>query len=330
MDRIIAFSLGFVCFICTLIILFGHVRSVDDLTVIHLYILVSFIVSVGAGYYMWHAGVGNAIAFGLIFVVATGVCVGLSGSRSFSSLEKKIDESDRHNKRRDALIARHDTAATALAAAQHAVDEYAAAITKSVERAADQCATGRGSRCTGQATGVELRREREKQLTDKRDSARDAFNTLAAELKRTPPMVANEELRPLAMLYSTLTGTPVAASMHVVIMILAYSLAILTEFSGVTFMNYALHTPAPIARAASTPPLAATPASTPISHAHVTHTHVTPTGSIPLADIARQLNLDPRIARKKVRELGIQKPVQGWSFPTDVADDIKKRLSLTS
>ncbi len=313
MDRVIAFVLGMICFICTLIILFSHIRSLDDLTVIHLYITVSFIVSVGAGYYMWHANFVDSVAFALIFLVSTGVCVTLSGSRSYASLEKKIKEADARAAQRDAITAEIKKHQPVLDRAQRALDAHTAATTAAATAAAEQC-TASGRRCEGAATGNALREQREQTLTRTRDEARAHLDALTQKLETYPPLVANEELRPLAALYSTITGADERQAMSIVIIILAYSLAVLTEFSGVTFMNYSLHSrkkPAPLP--APTPSIAPAPVPTP--------------QTVSLAEIARDLNIDPRIARKRVRELGVQKPIQGWTFSPEIADALKTRLS---
>lgn len=316
-----AFALAAVCFACTLIILFGHVRSTRDLTVIHLYIFVSFVVSVGAGYYVEHARLFTAIAFGLIFVVATGVCVTLSGSRSHASLEKALTAAAEHNAQRATITADIAAAHKALDKAQKLLDQYTQTINRSIEEAADQCATGKGSKCSGHGEGVALRTKREEQLTTSRDEARTRVDTLNTQLAATPLIEPNAELKPLADLYSLIFDTPADRSMHIVITILAYSLAILTEFSGITFMNFALnHTPSPPTLAPQDPstlPLTPQPSQQP----------TTSQSTVTLATIARELKIDPRTARKRVKELGIAKPVQGWSFPPDTADDIKTRLS---
>jgi hypothetical protein len=324
MQRIIAFTLAIICFACTLIILFGHIRSRQDLTVIHLYILVSFAVSIGAGYLMEHARVSTSIAFGAIFVIATGVCVVLSGSRSHASLEAKMREASLHNQARDELALRTEAAHKSLTQAQKLLDDYTRTINKSIEAAADQCSTGKGSRCAGHEQGVTLRTAREHQLTSARDAARDTFNKLTQSLHDTPAVTANPELAPLASLTAALFSLSEDKAMHVVITVLAYALAVLTEFSGITFMNFALsYRATPAASSAISPALTINSARA----QPAAHTHATSVPDIPLADIARELKLDPRVARKRVRELGISKPVQGWSFPSTVAEDIKKRLS---
>lgn len=317
MKQFFAFVLAAICFTCTLIILFGHVRSTADLTVIHLYIFVSFVVSVGAGYYMEHARFFLSLSFLVIFMISTGVCVTLSGSRSHASLEKKIREAQDANDHRAKIASQLNDFEKLLASRQRLLEEYMQTVNKSIETAADQCSTGKGRKCEGTSEGVALRTSREEQLRKEIDDAQKNVASHTQLLRDTPPKEANAELQPLADLYSMVTGTPRDRAMHIVITILSYSLAILTEFSGITFMNYALarHTLPPTP--AQVQPLPATPVPSPQRTSK----------DIPLAQIARELSLDPRVARKRVRELGIQKPLQGWSFPSNVAEEIKSRLS---
>src|SRR5690606_28347402 len=76
-------AFGTICVVGTIIVLFGHIRSIDDLTLNHLYILLALMVTLGAGHFMWESrNPFIIVSFALLFVVGTIVCVGLSGGRS--------------------------------------------------------------------------------------------------------------------------------------------------------------------------------------------------------------------------------------------------------
>lgn len=51
----IAVLFGTACVLGTIIILFGHIRHVEELTTSHLYIMLSLVVTIGAGHFMWDA-----------------------------------------------------------------------------------------------------------------------------------------------------------------------------------------------------------------------------------------------------------------------------------
>lgn len=49
-------------------------------------------------------------------------------------------------------------------------------------------------------------------------------------------------------------------------------------------------------------------------------------GLVPVADIAAELGVEPRVARAALRSLGVSKPAAGWAFPAGEVAAVRERI----
>lgn len=306
--------LGFACIIGTLIVLFGHIRSIDELTINHLYILISLIVTLGAGHFMWDsfseglAGIARGLTLTLLFVVGTIVCVGLSGGRSAAILEQKelaAREADTSRKKQEEVVA---AANAAMIQAQTLYDAANATATKDEDTARTECASGLGLSCKGKTSTATTSRQNATNLKQDLDSAKQWHREQLLKLNAMhTPEPPNAELKNFAKLWAFFTGKTLEQAMADVKLLFPYALALITEFGTIVFLNHGLaHKP----RTQQPSPKQPTQ----------------PSDNITLATIATELNIKPHVARRMVRELQIPKPDAGWVWPAPEAIAVKQKL----
>lgn len=311
MRSIPAALLGFACIIGTLIILFGHIRTIDELTVNHLYILLALIVTLGAGHYMWDSfgegvvGFARGLSLTVLFVVGTVVCVGLSGGRSAAILEAKeraARDADTARIKQEEVVA---AANAAMIQAQSILDAANATATKDEDIARTECASGKGTQCEGKRLTATTSRTNATTAKNDLDTAktyhRDQLMKLNSMHTPEPP---NAELKNFAKLWAFFSSKPLDTAMADVKLLFPYMLALLTEFGTIVFLNLGFSHKRPQQQ----------------------QQPQQPTDHITLATIATELNIKPHIARRMVRDLQITRPAQGWVWPAPEAIAVKQKL----
>lgn len=314
-----AVILGIACVVCTLILLFGHVRTTADFTIIHLYIMLALIVTLGAGHFMWDAfsagpaGIARGCSLTLLFVVGTVVCVGLSGGRSAAILEARERDENNSNAERQAQQKLVDEANAAMIQVQSLYDAANAKAIEDERIAAEDCKSGLGSQCKGKTSTATTSRANATTIKADLDNAKTWHRDQLLKLNAMrPPAPANQELKQVARLYGFFTRQDEATAIADVKLLFPYALALLAEFGTIIFFNIGFaHKARPTPAATQQQVEAPKPRG--------------PTVSI--GTIASELAIKPHIARRHLRDLGISKPAEGWMWPHEQADEIKAKIA---
>lgn len=305
-----ALIFGIMCLSGTLIVLFGHIRSFDDLTINHLYIILALTVTLGSGHFMWDAysagwmGIARGISFSLLFVVGTVVCVGLSGGRSAAILAQRDFDAAQVNldiQKQKAIV---DQSLSDVNAANTLYLDAQRAYDKAQSIATDECATGKnagkGSKCDGKRLSANDAKTDAQTLYERLNQSKEAYTVQLSRLNsmHVPPP-PNTDLKPFAMLYALITHTSEDKALDIVKLLLPYAFAIITEFGTVAFFQHGLGQPT------------AKPAQLP---------------TVTLVEIAQRVGIKPDEARKQLRALKVPKPSQGWIFTAPDAVRIQQQL----
>lgn len=294
---------GFACVVGTLIVLFGHIRSVDELTVNHLYILLSLIVTLGAGHFAKDATPLSALGFGVLFVVGTMVCVALSGGRSASSIEKNTADEQTQQAQFITHKLKIDEANNARKSLSAKMDEARRSLDEARRRMASQCETGKGTKCEGTNAALNAEQTAFDRTNDEYKIADAHYWDLQSKVELLKPRPSNTELRHLSRAISTITRASEDVVLSLLSLFLPYAFALLTEGGAILFFNHGFSAPK-----TKKPPIL-------IAEKQIT-----------LSEIASELKIDPRQARKQLRILNVPKPAQGWSWSRAEADTIKSQL----
>ena len=299
-----AVLMGVACTIGTLIVLFGHIRHLDDLTLNHLYILTSLIVAFGAGHYMLETTGFRRASFIALFLIATLICVGLSGARSASSYQSRIDDHASAVARAEILKRQIDDIASQRASRTKELDTVNARLRTMRADIESECSTGAGKKCDGRKSSLLVEQHAADDIALSLAALNTQYWAKQEELIKATPTPSNPELRHLSRMIGTVFNASEERVLATLLLVLPYALSLITEFGGITLINFGLsRAPVTVAPPATDDPL------------------------ISLSDIALSLNIDARIARKRVRELGLQKPPHGWSWSKTDAEIIRERLS---
>ena len=294
-------AFGSICVAGTVIVLFGHIRHVDDLTLNHLYIVLALTVTLGAGHFMWDSKNPLVVAsFATLFVVGTIVCVGLSGGRSAEILAQRERNAHDLKAKRDAQRALVRTARDNADAAQEDAHNAAEAAERARVDAASECATGKGSKCDGKTVSYAQAQQAATDAYDRSQQLEDVYRRELQVLNAMPlPPVPNADLLQFARVWSYITHQHEDAAMDQIKLFLPYAFALLTEFGAIMFFKHGFsHRPAP-----------------------------TPERIVSLAELSSDLNLDPKLVRKTLRALNVPKPVAGWQWPAAEAARIAQRIT---
>lgn len=305
----IAVVFGTACVLGTIIILFGHIRHFEELTTTHLYIMLSLIVTIGAGHFMWDAfcdgllGFVRGVCLLTLFVVGTVVCVGMSGGRSAAIIAARDkDASDQIQRRKElsSQIAAHqliinqarkesDSAAT-----QAMIDEQ----TQKVE-----CNTGKGKLCDGKKESAQTSRANADRAYSRLTHELDKHTQLQKELNDTPePPPPNAELMSFAQVWARISHKAIEEAFADIKLFMPYALALLTEFGGIVFFKEGFGTPK------------AVPLRQPDPEA------------LTLVQIAQEIGMQSHVARRYCRDLSIPRPREGWQWPFIEAQQVKQKL----
>ncbi len=302
-----ALIFGIICLSGTIIVLFGHVRSFDDLTINHLYIILALTVTLGSGHFMWDAyaagwlGIARGLSFTLLFAVGTVVCVGLSGGRSAAILAQRDYDQAQAQKDIDAQRLRVTRALDEVTAANAIYQQRDAAASAADAIKAQECNGGKGTKCEGKKTTADDARRLADQAFDRLQDAKTAATHEQSKLDTIHlPPPPNTDLLPFAQLYAMITHITPDEALAKVKLLLPYAFAVITEFGTVAFFQHGFGKPTP------------KPSSIP---------------TVTIAEIAQRVNMKPDEARKKARALGIQKSSAGWIFTATEAAQIQQRLS---
>lgn len=281
-------------------------RSVlhEGLTVAHLYIFVALILALTSASAAKQSTGFTRFAFWGLFSISTIICVGLSGGRGVAEMDRNASSAQIEN---DNLKSMREK----LTSLDHRKDELRREFEDAKRKAEDatpkeQCRWGDTPICmsakqTHAQSIMILERARASYAQAETDywSLRDKINT------RKPQERGNSEWRSMARSIAVIFSTSEDRVLEIIVQVAPYLLSFLTEIGGV------LH----LGRAFAVAPLIPKPVSFPDDNA------------VTIGDIARELNIEPRIARKLAREKGIPKPQHGaWSWTRTQADEIKSKI----
>lgn len=304
-----ALVFGSCCIVATLITLFAG-YGLNDLTINHLYITVSLIVTLGAGHFMWDAyadgrwGWLRGIAFTTLFVVGTVLCVALSGGRSGELMQRKDDAQAEVGARREAQQRRVDELQTSVEELKAAADRAKKLWDTRASESAAECASGKGRRCDGMRENEASARTMYDEAKEVYETRRTEWTTEASRLVSMPVAHhAHADLMQFARVYALITGANENVALERLKLLLPYAIALITEFGAIVFLKHAFAEARPVVVA---PP---------------------PVRTVTIGDIARQVGMEPRVARKIVRELGISRPAEGWIWTDDEAERVRAQIT---
>lgn len=242
-----AILIGILLFFGSLAILFWRflaAGSLQGFSQFHLYTLLALVVAYAAGHLMLSStgrsigGVLYPASFFLLFVIATWVCVSLSGastSESFalneSAAQTENDKITRHRAKIVDANGEREKAHRAWEAAETDVREKSKA-------AADECASGKKLRCEGRTASFDAAKA---VSTDKLKLAQQSdshYWMLTAQLDQfTAPKVANIQLRQVAKAIA-FVGYDEARTLEGLLLYLPYLFATLTEAGSILCFSY--------------------------------------------------------------------------------------------
>lgn len=250
-----AIVLGALCFIGTMVVLFWEfveAWSLAGFSQSHVYILAALVVAYGAGHFMltsceWSiGGIVRPIAFGVLFVVATAICVGLSGARTSESFARKENVASNENAKRtrhEGLIAEANVDRQK---AHKAADEAEADAKAKAKKAADACEAGvRCKALTATSDAAKTNAAEKLKLAQQADSH---YWVLTAQLSQfKAPEIANANLKQVAKAIAFVRSHSLDANaqaliesrvMEGLLLYLPYAFALLTEFGSIAFFNW--------------------------------------------------------------------------------------------
>lgn len=305
----IAVVFGTSCVIGTIIILFGHIRSIDELTTTHLYIMLSLVVTIGAGHFMWDAfgdgplGFIRGFCLLILFIVGTIVCVGMSGGRSAAIIAARDkDASDQIQRRKDLAneLSKHQAEVDKL---RNESDD--AAITASADEKSmkAECDTGKGKFCDGKKVSATTSRDNADRAYSRLTEALRVHSEMQNKLDNTPiPPPPNAELMSFAQVWAHFSHKSIDDAFNEIKLLMPYALALLTEFGGIVFFKEGFGTPKPKPVAPKEP------------------------DALTLVQIAQEIGMQPHVARRYCRELSIPRSPEGWQWAHAEAMSVKQKL----
>lgn len=292
------------CFVITVGVLFSDVIE-HGLTVIHLYILMGLILAMASlekvpsttGMMRW--------AFLAMGTVATVMSVGIGGGRSSAQIElqeaqyKVQVEAYNELKKR---VGREDTQRTDFVV-EH--QQLKLAWQREVEAAQEKCKPQYGPTA---CTRANAERDKSKETMEAKqrqiEEKEAAITALRAQLVDKQPQKDNQILRGISDLISVLFFMDPEHAFALIKKIFPYLIAFMGEGGTIIFSKHAF-------QATTRQMPVELPQETPVT----------------IGDIAKELGMDPRIARKLAREKGISKPAHGaWSWTRAQAEEIKSKI----
>lgn len=293
------------CFVITVGVLFSDVID-NGLTVIHLYILMGLILAMASLEKVPSTTGMMRYAFLALGTVATVMSVGIGGGRSSAQIElqetqyKSQLEAYNELKKR---IGREDIARTDLVVELGTLKlSWQRAVDDTNEKCKPQWGPAACKQTSSQRDKAKEDMEgKQRQIEDKEA----AITALRQQLTARQPQKDNQILRGISDLLAVLLFMDAEHAFVLVKKIFPYLIAFMGEGGTIVFSKHAF--------------MRRTPEQAPVE--------LPPEKPVTITDIAKELNLDPRIARKLARENGITKPAHGaWSWTRAQADEIKSRI----
>lgn len=240
-----AIALGACCAIGTLITLFWHVRSPSDITPNHVFILLALMCALGGAHFTVRAlkerCFGSALFFCFVFLAAGSVCAIMAAGRGAETLiarQATVAHADGHrlNHERKIIEAKADKES-----ARAAADKAQANAEGKQEAAAQECKSGRKSRCEGVTYTAEQAAGQAALLAKRAEGADARYWTLVAQLAEFKPIIpANVELKNAAKLWALITGYDEGKSNEALELLWPLLLSYLTEIGTVAFLHYGI------------------------------------------------------------------------------------------
>ncbi len=300
-----ALAFAIICIIGTIIVVFGKVvAGTEPPTINHLYIALALTVTLGSGHYMWESfsegkfGWVLGVFLSILFIVGTIVCVAMSGSRSAAIFEQKEHDFTETTNKRARLVTDIEVQQSRVddATAKHdQADKY---LQEKLAAVDEECSGGEGKICKGKALPLENAKQRTADLYSKLTEATNKLNDLKKDLADIPvPQEPNLELVEMARVYVTIFGGDVQSVKKKLQTVFPYLLALITEFGAIVFNLKAWG-----------------------ERPRIVTQHIT------LVEIAEELKIPARQARKIVRQLNVPRPPEGWVWKRLDADTIKAQI----
>ena len=303
---------GTLCLAGTLVVLYGHVRGIDDLALEHMWIAVALVVACVGGYNMnRNIAARNLIGictFGLLFVVGTCFSVGLSASRSVVIMDvHEKTYTDEMNKK-NGLQSTVTSTQAAMDEAKRAYMEAKRIADNARKEAQAECKTGDGTFCKGTAKSLSFVEGPEaialKTYEAKQGPYQDAIKALADFTEPAPP---NPTILNFAKMWAAVTGATLPHAVSLMKYLFPLCVALISEFGTIMFLHEAFAHKEPIA----------------------VRTSSTESKTVGIAQIAHTIGMTPQDARKRLRAAREPRPVEGWVWEAEEAARIRNVL-LTS
>ncbi len=313
-----AFFAFLICSLVSLGVLFGPVvyhRNWSSVGLVHMYVVLCLVVAITAGFFLHDEKSGwMKVGWAALFVIGTFGGVALSGGRGKAVLEGNVASVKEQIDKRADLQSRLDAANTSQSKARQELKKRQDAYDAQVLAAAEVCKSGNGPQCKGSAITT-------KSMLDERDEAKRALTdatvtvSLAQRLLDDAPTGArapNAEFEGFVNLYVYIKNASVDDARDAINLLLPYLFSLVAEYGAIMFALRAFHP--------SGAPVVSQQPATASDQAGTSHRSI--------GDIARALRLEPKVARKQARALGITKSPLGWQWPAAEAAQIEQRIAL--
>lgn len=304
-----SFATAIACVGVTFAVLFRSVLT-EGLTITLLYIAVALILAFTSGFAARDSKGTARVVMWAVMAVATIICVGLSAGRGVAEMDRNAASAILEKKRIKSLEKKLDELDTAR---QQAKSDRQRAQSKAEADAAaipEKCKWGQTPICVDARQSQSLSTAALDKANAALSKAEADYYATEQELRDIKPQTGgNSEWRSMARSIAKIFNLDEDRVLEVITQVAPYLLSFLTEIGGIFHLQRAF-APAP-----SIPPPPKEP-------------DFPPSAAVTIGDIAREIGIEPRIARKLAKERGIKKPAHGqWSWTATEAAQIKLQLS---
>lgn len=294
-----ALTMAACCFV-TVYALFSNIFEVG-LTVTHLYILLGLVIALASGHAMTESAGPLRIVMIALFVTSSILTCSMAGSQSSAQIQDQEAKAKLDKNSRETLGKR-------LKKDEETALETQADVGK-LKRLWETALADANKTCVdypGRCSAVQKLRDKAKEDYDARKTELTDQETHIKQLQdriiALKPVIDNAQLRGLAEILSLITGKDIEDTFALIKKLFPYFLAFMGEGGTIAFSKHAF----------GRRPQVIEPA---------------PEMPVSIADIAREYGMDPREARKRMREAGIPKPAHGaWSWTAKEAEAIRLKL----
>ena len=310
--------LALVCFSSVIAAVFRDVRQVSDLGPNHIYILLGMFAALGAVHYAQYMKSWWRVLCWTVAISATITSVGLSAGRNRALLDEKVDASQHSSTGTLKLEERLQELKAKRQELHGKLPQLERSLADAQKEQKTQCSRkSNEDRCDASTLAMDTAK---KMLDDTKKDHRTASNDydkLFSDLiTAKPAQRPNAELNSITEVWQLLSRSTLEEAQHSVYTLWPYFLAMLGELGTILFAHIALGHREP-------------PSTVVIPPAPVKANRAPANATVTLAQIAKELGMSQKNARKVVRnKLKMDRPIDGWKFTPADAETLKQRIVL--